>query len=190
MSIFDECRGISCVDAAVMLGIKLSKNTSHSAWALCPMHGERGHPSLFLSSHRGWYCYGCHKGGDAVKLYQEYLGLEPLEAARQCAADFGRSMDDDYEPSVHVGPRHLVNALHRRRDKVLVRLANEICDADDAIQRMIHSDGPEYCAESSDFMALVACRADKQLQLDRLSEADEMELLELLKEYEGGKHED
>ena len=189
MSIFDDCRNVSCVDAATMLGIPLKKNTGMVAWALCPIHGERGHPSLFLSADRGWYCYGCHRGGDAIRLYQDILGCEPIEAARRCANDFGILVDDDYEPTLHVNARHLVNALHKRRDKLAAELANKLCDADDAIQRMIHTDGMEACADNPAFYELVDVKSDLQLQLDQLVEADDVELLEIIKQYEGGKHE-
>lgn len=190
MSIFDDCRPVSCVDAAMMLGISLKRNNGNTAWALCPMHGERGHPSLFFSANRGWYCYGCHRGGgDAVSLYQAMLGMEPLDAARQCANDFGIPVDDDYEPSLNVNARHLSSALHRRRDKLRSRLALELCDADDAIQRMIHNVGAEACAEDDRFYTLVDRKSALQAQLDQLLEADDMELLEIMKQLEGGLNE-
>ena len=186
MSIFEDCKSVSCVDAAVMLGIPLKKNTGMVAWALCPIHGERGHPSLFLSADRGWYCYGCHRGGDAIKLYQDVLGMEPLDAARRCANDFGISVDDDYEPTLHVNARHLVSALHKRRDALRTTLANKLCDVDDQIQMMIHSNGVDACAEDDQFFALIQERSDLQIRLDQLLEADDMELLEIIQEYEQG----
>ena len=186
MSIFEDCKSISCVDAAVMLGIPLKRNTGMVAWALCPIHGERGHPSLFLSADRGWYCYGCHRGGDAVRLYQDILGMEPIDAARQCANDFGIQVDD-YEPTLHVNARHLVNALHKKRDLLRADLANRLCDADDRIQILIHSNGMEACADDPEFFELVDLKSDLQLQVDRLLEADDLELLEILKQYEQGR---
>ena len=189
MSIFEDCKSISCVDAATMLGIPLRKTTGDVAWALCPIHGERGHPSLFLSATRGWYCYGCHRGGDAIRLYQDILGMEPIDAARRCANDFGIPVDDDDEPTLHVNARHLVSALHKRRDALRAELANQLCDADDQVQMMIHSNGMDVCAEDDAFFALIEKRSALQMQLDQLLEADDMELLEILKKHEGGKNE-
>lgn len=184
MSIFDDCKTVSCISAAVSLGIKLRRQSGHAAWALCPMHGEKGHPSLFLSDDRGWYCYGCHRGGDAVKLYQEYLGLEPIDAARQCAQDHGIPIEEwSGDSTINVTARHLVSALHRRRDKVRSMLANQICDIDDSIQVMIHTAGMEACADDDGFMDLVAQQARLQTKLDQITEADDLDLLELLKEY-------
>lgn len=184
MSIFDDCRSISCIDAASALGIPLKRNSGVNAWALCPIHGERGHPSLFLSVDRGWYCYGCHRGGDAVSLYQAVLGMEPLDAARQLAQDFGIPVDD-YDSALHVNARHLQSALHTRRDRLRRALAESLCDVDEAIQRMIHNVGAEGCVEDAQFFALVGKRADLQAQLDQLLEADDLELLEILKEKQG-----
>ena len=187
MSIFEDCKSVSCVDAATMLGIPFKKTSGDVAWALCPIHGERGHPSLFLSATRGWYCYGCHRGGDAIRLYQDILSMEPLDAARRCAADFGIDVDDDSEPTLHVNARHLVSALHKRRDKLRTELANKLCDVDDAIQMMIHNVGMDACAENDAFFELVEKRAALQQQLDTLLEADDMELLEIIKQYEQGR---
>lgn len=187
MSIFDDCKSVSCVDAATMLGIPLKRTSGSVAWALCPIHGERGHPSLFLSADRGWYCYGCHRGGDAVKLYQDILGMEPLDAARRCANDFGIQVDD-YDPdSIHVNARHLVSALHKRRDAVRTVLANALCDVDDLMQVLLSKYGMDVCADDDRFFKLVERRSSLQQQLDQLLEADDVELLEILKEYEKGR---
>lgn len=185
MSIFDVCRSISALDAAIRLGINVKMRGS-SGWALCPLHGERGHPSLcFYSGTKGWYCYGCHKGGDAVRLYQEYLGLDPLDAARQLALDFGLAVpDEDYEPTVHVTARHLSQALHRRRDALRIKLANIVCDADEYLQRLIHAEGMEAVMDNPQFAVLLNKRSRAQEQLDELTEADDALLLELIKKYE------
>lgn len=184
MGIFDVCRSVSALEAAYRLGIDV-KQRGNAGWALCPLHGERGHASLcFYSGDKGWYCYGCHKGGDAVKLYQEYLGLDALDAARQLAQDFGLQVDDDYEPTLHVTAQHLKSALHKRRDALRTRFANIVCDADDYIQRLIHSEGMEAVLDNPQFMLLLNKRAEAQDKLDQLTDADDMELLELIKKYE------
>jgi len=187
MSVFDDCRSVSCVDAAVMLGIPLRKTTGTVAWALCPIHGERGHPSLFLSADRGWYCYGCHRGGDAVRLYQDILGMEPLDAAHRCANDFGIAVEDYNPDTITVNARHLVSALHRRRDALRADLANQLCDVDESVQLMIHNNGMDACAEDEHFFELIKKRSALQMKLDQILEADDMELLEILKEYEQGR---
>lgn len=190
MTIFEACREISCVDAAVAMGIRLHKSNGRTAWTLCPIHGERGHPSLFLSADRGWYCYGCHRGGhDAVSLYQAMYGSTPLEAAQRCAADFGLRYDDgDFDPNVvNVTARHLRKALHKRRDEVRRELANAVCDVDDAIQMMLHTNGAEACADDPAFYRMVGQRSDMQVLMDRLLTADDVQLFHLLEDYDKNK---
>ena len=186
MTIFEACREISCIDAALAMGIELKKNNGRTAWTLCPIHGERGHPSLFMSADRGWYCYGCHRGGhDAVSFYQAMYGMTPLEAAQRCAADFGLRYDDA-EPDnvIHVTARHLRNALHKRRDAVRRELATAECDIDDTIQMMLHTNGMESCADDPTFYRLVEQRSNLQVMMDRLLTQDDGLLLELLQEYD------
>ena len=186
MSVFDDCRNVSCVDAAIALGIPLRRNSGRTAWALCPIHGERGHPSLFLSADRGWYCYGCHRGGDAVRLYENILGVEPLEAAQRCADDFGISYDEAPERSntITVNARHLHTAIRKRRDAVLQELAEAECNADDAIQYLIFANGMDACADDPEFYKLVEKRSNIQVLIDQLQSTDDMGLLDLLKDYD------
>jgi hypothetical protein len=89
--IFEAVRGVSCIDAASRLGLSI-KHHGERAWARCPFHGERT-PSLCLyEGARGFYCFGCHEGGDAVRLYAKVLNVTPLDAAYQLATDFGISV--------------------------------------------------------------------------------------------------
>ena len=182
MSLFDELRGASCVRAAEALGIAMKRKNGGVAWALCPMHGERGHASLFLSDNRGWYCYGCHRGGDAVRLYQEMLGLDALSAARQCARDLGYPCDESYDSGeVRVTARHLIDAVEAKRREWARSLAESVCDADDEIQKMIHANGAETCAEDPAFSARIEARARLQTRLDELVDADGEDLIALLR---------
>jgi DNA primase len=63
-------------------------------WACCPLHSEKTPSLKFYEGDRGWVCFGCHKGGDAITLYQELYRVEPVEAARMLAAAFGVPVDE------------------------------------------------------------------------------------------------
>lgn len=186
-ALFDALRGVSSIQAAVALGIPLKRQRGSVAWALCPMHGETGHASLFLSDERGWYCYGCHRGGDAVRLYQEYLGLEPVDAARALARDMGIAIEDDAPGTLYVNARHLSDALKTRRTKLLREAAEAYLQADEAINRMAHSDGAEACWDNPKFHELLEQRGRLEARLDELQTADDAALLEMIKEAEHDK---
>ncbi len=48
----------------------------------CPFHDDRT-PSLRLyeTGHRGWFCFGCGRGGDVYDLAAPLLGLNARGAA-------------------------------------------------------------------------------------------------------------
>lgn len=186
-ALFDALRGVSSIQAAVALGIPLKRQRGSVAWALCPMHGETGHASLFLSDERGWYCYGCHRGGDAVRLYQEYLGLDPVDAARALARDMGIDTEDDAPGTLYVNARHLSDALKTRRTKLLREAAEAYLQTDEAINRMVHSDGAEACWDNPKFHELLKQRGRLEARLDELQTADDAALLEMIKEAEHDK---
>lgn len=186
-ALFDALRGVSSIQAAVALGIPLKRQRGSVAWALCPMHGETGHASLFLSDERGWYCYGCHRGGDAVRLYQEYLGLDPVDAARALARDMGIDTEDDAPSTLYVNARHLSDALKTRRTKLLREAAEAYLQTDEAINRMVHSDGAEACWDNPKFHELLKQRGRLEARLDELQTADDAALLEMIKEAEHDK---
>lgn len=43
----------------------------------------------------GWYCFGCHQGGDAVALYAAMNRMDMYEAAKQLAARYGIEVRQD-----------------------------------------------------------------------------------------------
>lgn len=190
-ALFDALRACSCIDAAQCLGIPLKRVTSTKAWALCPLHGETGHPSMMLTHDDGWYCFGCHAGGDAVRLYESYLGLDAIDAARQLAKDMGYDIDDSYQSdTIYVNPRHLRDALAERR-KVLIKSVSEAyMDADDAIRRLEMRLGREKAMDDARFAKLLEQREKLEMKLELLQDASDEEMLQILEEAENGQKKD
>ena len=57
--------------------------------ALCPFHKEKT-PSFQLDPEQGlYYCFGCGKGGDAIKLHMELTGDDFPAAMESLARRFG-----------------------------------------------------------------------------------------------------
>ena len=53
--------------------------------ANCPFHAEKT-ASFVINVNRGyWHCFGCGKGGDAIKFLQVYKNLSFSEAAAEVA---------------------------------------------------------------------------------------------------------
>ncbi len=65
------------------------KRVGSSYSALCPFHTEKT-PSFYVSPEKNiWKCFGCGKGGDAVKFVMEYEGLSFTDAIIKLAEKYG-----------------------------------------------------------------------------------------------------
>ncbi len=90
--VFAEVRErVSTEEAARLYGFAPNR----AGFICCPFHGEKT-PSLKLyAGDRGWYCYGCHIGGDVIAFTGRLFGLDRLDAVRKLNTDFslGLSLD-------------------------------------------------------------------------------------------------
>ena len=65
------------------------KKAGRSYAGLCPFHGERT-PSFYVTPERRSYkCFGCGKGGDAIRFLMEYEGKDFVSAVRELAQQAG-----------------------------------------------------------------------------------------------------
>lgn len=83
---------------------------NRGGYICCPFHGEK---TASLKVHKsGWYCYGCHEGGDAIefiRLYERcrfsqavakadlYFGLNLVKAEKVSLADIYRRRSEEQE---------------------------------------------------------------------------------------------
>lgn len=68
----------TALDIAAAYGLPIhQKGARH--WACCPLHGEKS-PSLCFFPDGRWYCFGCHRHGDAADLYAALYGVPLAEA--------------------------------------------------------------------------------------------------------------
>lgn len=56
-------------------------------WARCPFHNERTPSFAVYPDGRGWYCFACHRGGDAAALYQQLYNVSIKDALRAVGKD-------------------------------------------------------------------------------------------------------
>ena len=76
---------VSAVDAGRVLGLVPDRR----GYCRCPFHAEKTAGLRLYDGSPGWYCFGCHKGGDVISLYRELLGLSFREAVERIGRDFG-----------------------------------------------------------------------------------------------------
>lgn len=61
----------------------------------CPFHGQDKNPSMKIyDGNRGYYCFTCHAGGDAIDFVRNHDGLEFEPAVRKLAEMFGIPISD------------------------------------------------------------------------------------------------
>lgn len=85
--IFEECRGIPASWAAQQLGIRTMGGGSLRL-CRCPFHPDTNASLTLYPGERGYYCFGCGEGGDAVRLWARVKGLGMLAAAQEAYAAY------------------------------------------------------------------------------------------------------
>ena len=131
MSVYDDVKSLVPVrEAAEMYGY----SPNRSGFICCPFHGERT-PSLKLyDGDRGFYCFGCGKGGSVVDFVGELFGLSPLDAVRKLNDDFrlGLPLDggpSDRQTAIEVQQRKRAVETMRLFDDWRERTTNELSAA-------------------------------------------------------------
>ncbi len=85
----------SRVDIVAVIGQHVQLRKAGRSWkGLCPFHGEKT-PSFNVTPDKGFfYCFGCHKKGDAFTFVMELNGKTFHEAAEQLAAMAGVTLPE------------------------------------------------------------------------------------------------
>lgn len=65
----------------------------------CPFHNEKTASVKIYKGRRGYYCFGCGAGGDAINFVERYLNLQFEEAVRYIASAFHILIDGDFKMS-------------------------------------------------------------------------------------------
>ena len=73
----DRLKNLPIMEVADRLGLKIRRN-----YCLCFLHDEKT-PSLHINAKENmWNCFGCGKGGDVIKLVEEYKSCNFIEACK------------------------------------------------------------------------------------------------------------
>lgn len=125
----------SGLDQLIGKDIQLSKKGIRY-YARCPFHRDKG-PSFVVfntprkaGGHAGYYCFGCHKGGDAISWMTEYHGMSYQEACHHLAELSGIDVDEgemtDEERASMQRAENMKSALEQAARWFEQRLADDI----------------------------------------------------------------
>ena len=88
-------RSVSAADMAKALGLKPNR----AGFCRCPLHGEKTASLKLYPGDRGWYCFGCHQGGDVIRLVQVCLHCDFKQAVAWISDTFGLVTEKQMSPS-------------------------------------------------------------------------------------------
>jgi DNA primase len=87
-NLIEQVLGRTAIEDVVGEHVELRRSGS-SYKGLCPFHEESA-PSFYVHPDRGfYYCFGCRKGGDAIRFIQEMEGSTFMEALVELAGRVG-----------------------------------------------------------------------------------------------------
>lgn len=88
-------RRVTALQAAQRYGLQPDRN----GFCRCPVHGDHDKSLKVYPEHRGWYCFGCGKGGDAINLVCHIFSEKYGEAVQRIDSDFGLGLLDSSVPT-------------------------------------------------------------------------------------------
>ena len=89
------------------------KRSGSNLFGLCPFHGEKT-ASFSVAPDKGiYYCFGCHKGGNAVNFMMEVEGLSYPDAVRALAKRAGMEVPEDEQYQSRYRQQERLWALHK-----------------------------------------------------------------------------
>lgn len=136
----------------------------------CPFHADK-EPSLVIFPDGGWKCFGCGAGGSVVDFAAEVLRIQPLEAARALARDFGLPVADVLTPE------------EKRRIRVQTVKRQREAEAERLFEQRINEAHQKLCLiirTTSDALARVLERGDAQAAEDLAGSVKHVPYLEFL----------
>lgn len=83
-----------------MLLDALGQKPDRNGFLLCPFHRDGDKSLKVYGGKKGWYCYGCHKGGTVIDFAMEWYGADFRSAIKEIndlmglGLEFGKSLTD------------------------------------------------------------------------------------------------
>ena len=83
---------------ALQAGEALGLRPNRAGFCRCPLHGDHDASLKLYSDGRGWCCFGCHKGGDVIRLVQSVNQCSFLSAVEWLNSAFNLGLPLDSKP--------------------------------------------------------------------------------------------
>ncbi len=91
--IIEEVRSRNDIVDVVGMYAHLTKK-GNSYWCCCPFHGEKTPSFCVTPSKQMFYCFGCHKGGNAITFVMDYENMSFTEAVKLLAERAGVNLPE------------------------------------------------------------------------------------------------
>lgn len=95
---------VTAVQAGEILGLRPNR----AGFCKCPLHGDHDASLKLYADDRGWCCFGCHKGGDVIRLVQAVNGcsfwnaVEWLDGAFHLGLPLDKPMDEKAQEAAQI----------------------------------------------------------------------------------------
>lgn len=198
MTVFEAARQVDCIQAAKRLGLQL-KRAGSRCFTRCLFHAENTPSMCLYPDGGGFYCFGCNEHGDAIRLYQQALSVNALEAAKRVCTDFGLTYDQrnhkqkpkplPYKPpaiNAHALAKKLTDWREERVQRLLTTQRNAEVQMERIEQRCIAA-GKEI-AEALEDPDWETAFQQKCMAQERIAILDSLTLPELLSQMKEDTH--
>lgn len=132
------------------VGKRLGLQPNRMGFCRCPAHGEKtASLKLYKQPGRGWYCFGCHQGGDVIRLVQTTLNCDFKTAVEWLSAEYGLDTGDEKTAAEREEMRIRLYREKQAREKRehAIRVADEMRTIYDALavrcQRVMDETEPD-----------------------------------------------
>jgi hypothetical protein len=95
---------------------------NREGYCSCPFHSEKTGSMKLYPDNKGYYCFGCHDGGDVLKLAQKLYGLPFKATVEVLNRDFqlGLNLDRRLSPQeVRQAQKAQIEAKKRKRAQAI-----------------------------------------------------------------------
>lgn len=106
----------------------------------CIYHDDKKPSMKLYDGTRGFYCFSCQAGGDAIKLAGSLLGLSPAGTLRRLSADFCLGINIDRQDSnVCAGKENELRTAENHFEEWRAEAFRNLCEYHRVLCEAIHS---------------------------------------------------